>query len=453
MRETQATITIVGAGLSGRSIAVQQAWHYAELKKERPDLPPLHIRLIDGAGGAGPAYETKDDAFLLNQPASAMSPFPQDPGHFTRWLGGTGNEFATRAQYGAYLKSLLPEAFTAAARAGVPVKCEEVRANVFGLALTEDAATVFTSRGVHAAEALVLATGHARGAFLRGLEGEKGFFSTPYTSEDVKAALLEDRHGAVAIAGSGACALDALGALDRAGYKGDIHVISRNLVEPWAYHPGHYNDNRPAYLPHFLAPEYARENGVARGALEQEIARGRAQGYDVGHVLAAIDFDALEGVKGVKELRALWAHYYGNPAPPSRVELYEGYKEQGRLHLVKAEVREDKVEKIRGGWRVAGLEVSALFNCAGVFTRDPLASPLLRQAEREGALRHSFNAAVAPGAQKHPLLFVAGPAVSPDKWGVETFRDNNFDVAKRSVGQALHAFLPNPQTKGNHHVR
>ena len=86
-QEQSKTISIVGAGFCGTTIAVQQAMHYKELIDQGCDLSPLKIQLIDASGNFGPGlpYSTKDNVFLLNQNTDEMSPFPKDPGHFTAW--------------------------------------------------------------------------------------------------------------------------------------------------------------------------------------------------------------------------------------------------------------------------------------------------------------------------------------------------------------------------------
>ena len=126
------TITIIGGGFTGSSIAIQEARYYAELFAQDNTLPPLTIRLIDGAGSFGPGipYATQDNVFLLNQPAYAMSPFPDDPAHFTRWLGQDGDSFATRRQYGEYLRETLASTFNDAAAAGIPVTLEKLSFDV-----------------------------------------------------------------------------------------------------------------------------------------------------------------------------------------------------------------------------------------------------------------------------------------------------------------------------------
>ena len=70
-----ATTTIIGAGFTGISVAIEQARTYHRLQQQNPvRLPPLTIRIIDKSGdfGTGLPYSHDSDIFLLNQPAYAF---------------------------------------------------------------------------------------------------------------------------------------------------------------------------------------------------------------------------------------------------------------------------------------------------------------------------------------------------------------------------------------------
>ena len=452
-------IVIVGAGFTGSTIAIQQARHYMALAQQDADLPPLTIHLVDETGtfGTGQPYRTQDDIFLLNQPASAMSPFPDDAAHFTRWLGGDGNVFATRQQYGAYLQEILRQTFNEAATAHLPVKLQTISARVTDISTQGEKVTLTNDSGVQfIADSVVLATGHQKGKLLAHLEGDNRYFSGAYDVEDVREALKDaTRDDSVAIVGTGQSMMDALAVLDKIHYPGTIYALSRHGAEPWAYYPEHYNETKPPYAPVFLDParvkrEQAWSANQLRLWLCYEFRRGAEEGYDIGHVLAAIDFAALakagpEGTapEGLKDMRKLWEKIYGNPTAPERYELFRQYKDSGYLRLLRCEVSEDNVEKRGHGFllHVGGeegeLRVSALFNAAA-FDRHALAAPLLKKAAAHGLLKLHGDA-IESGQQKHARVFVAGPPVSPDKWGVETFRDNNAAVARQSIESLLPA--------------
>ncbi|MFJ4921133.1 FAD/NAD(P)-binding protein [Streptomyces sp. NPDC088725] len=79
---------------------------------------PLDLMLIDptGEAGRGTAYAIDDPKLRLNVPAGGMSCYPDDPGHFVRWLCRHGEptvtaaDFVSRYRYGAYLADTLGQA-------------------------------------------------------------------------------------------------------------------------------------------------------------------------------------------------------------------------------------------------------------------------------------------------------------------------------------------------------
>src|SRR6476646_311716 len=101
-------VAIVGAGAAGSLTAVQLMRQADRLGR------PVEIWLVDPAERTGPgiAYSTCDPRHLLNVPAGRMSAFPDDPGHFLRWLTDhhlptDPGDFVPRRVYGQYLSDLV----------------------------------------------------------------------------------------------------------------------------------------------------------------------------------------------------------------------------------------------------------------------------------------------------------------------------------------------------------
>ena len=99
-------VIIVGGGASGVLLAAQLLRHEG----------PLRVTIVERRAllGCGVAYSTSDPGHLLNTRVHNMSAFPDDPGHFLRWLhdsaeapAATPDCFASRAAYGRYLEGLL----------------------------------------------------------------------------------------------------------------------------------------------------------------------------------------------------------------------------------------------------------------------------------------------------------------------------------------------------------
>jgi len=109
------TVAVIGAGFSGVMTALRLL--------EAPDGPC--VRLIERRPkfGQGAAYATTNPDHLLNVRAANMSAYPEHPDHFADWLVGQGrnpdaHRFVSRADYGAYLQSLLRRAAESPAAAG-----------------------------------------------------------------------------------------------------------------------------------------------------------------------------------------------------------------------------------------------------------------------------------------------------------------------------------------------
>lgn len=108
------TIVIIGGGFSGTLLAVQLLQSAAL---------PITIQLIEcrPVVGVGVAYGTDEDCYFLNVPASNMSAFPDDAGHFLRWLQRQdgpcyqADSFLPRKRYGVYLQAVLQEAIASVA--------------------------------------------------------------------------------------------------------------------------------------------------------------------------------------------------------------------------------------------------------------------------------------------------------------------------------------------------
>jgi uncharacterized NAD(P)/FAD-binding protein YdhS len=109
------TVAVIGAGFSGVMTALRLL--------EAPDGPC--VRLIERRPkfGLGAAYATTNPDHMLNVRAANMSAYPEHPDHFCDWLAAKGrppqaHRFVSRADYGAYLQSLLRGAAESPAAAG-----------------------------------------------------------------------------------------------------------------------------------------------------------------------------------------------------------------------------------------------------------------------------------------------------------------------------------------------
>lgn len=218
------TIAIVGAGFSGSLLAVQLLRRGGS------------VVLIERSGvfGLGLAYGTTCPQHLLNVRSGRMSAFPDDPGHFVRWLEASEPHladpegFAPRMVYGRYVQALLDDV---AADAGdrfrrVSAEVTAVRADAVG------ATVALAGGGEVKADRAVLAIGNR----------------PPDTPDRAFAAVAPDRYlndpwapGAldqvkpadeVLMIGTGLTMIDVMLALEAQGWVGRGLAMSRRGLLP-----------------------------------------------------------------------------------------------------------------------------------------------------------------------------------------------------------------------------
>ncbi|MFF3409817.1 FAD/NAD(P)-binding protein, partial [Streptomyces sp. NPDC002742] len=246
------TVAIVGAGAAGTLTAVQLCETAARRRT------PLDLVLVDPApeAGRGTAYATTDPRHRLNVPAGGMSCYPDDPGHFTRWLCRHGEptvggaDFATRYRYGAYLADTLARAIV---HAHGTVTVHRLRTRAEGCAPTPDGRLELRLADGESllADSVVLATGPAAttGDWApHGLRTSERFIGSPWAPGALDGPLAEpaaraedgEQDGAspdVLLVGTGLTAVDLALSLDRPGRT--VHALSRTglLPQPHALSP------------------------------------------------------------------------------------------------------------------------------------------------------------------------------------------------------------------------
>ncbi|MEV5973178.1 FAD/NAD(P)-binding protein [Streptomyces sp. NPDC051921] len=235
---------MVGAGAAGALVAVQ----VCEAAARRHT--PLDLVLIDPApeAGRGVAYATEVPEHRLNVPVGGMSCYPDDPGHFLRWLSRhgestvTASDFASRYRYGAYLADTLGRAIIAA-HGTVSVRRLRTRATGCTDGPGGRLELRLADGGTVTADSVVLATGPAAGRAdwaPAELSGSDRFIARPWAPGALDAVAASDD---VLLVGTGLTAIDLALVLDRPGRT--VHAVSRTglLPQPHAVAP------LPAVLP------------------------------------------------------------------------------------------------------------------------------------------------------------------------------------------------------------
>ncbi|NEB30406.1 lycopene cyclase [Streptomyces sp. SID14446] len=241
-------MAIVGAGAAGTLTAVQLCEGAARRRT------PLRLVLIDPApeAGRGTAYATTDPRHRLNVPAGGMSCYPDDPGHFTRWLCRHGEptvrpaDFATRYRYGAYLADTLARAVV---HAHGTVAVQRLRTRAEACTRTSDGRPELRlADGTSlVADGVVLATGPAgatAGWAPPRLRASRRFVRAPWAPGALDEILARRNTGAddgaradVLLVGTGLTAVDLALTLDRPDRT--VHAVSRTglLPQPHALSP------------------------------------------------------------------------------------------------------------------------------------------------------------------------------------------------------------------------
>ncbi|WP_327257990.1 FAD/NAD(P)-binding protein [Streptomyces sp. NBC_01244] len=233
------TVAVVGAGAAGTLTAV----HLCEMATRR--RTPLDVVLIDPApeAGRGTAYATRDPAHRLNVPAGGMSCYPDDPGHFARWLCRHGEptvtsaDFATRYRFGAYLADTLAQAIVRA-HGTVSVRRLTTRAEHVAGA-PDGGVTLRLADGTRLdADSAVLATGPAAPTAAWApaqLRAAARFIAEPWTPGALDGPCADNSD--VLLVGTGLTSVDLALTLERPGRT--VHAASRNglLPQPHALTP------------------------------------------------------------------------------------------------------------------------------------------------------------------------------------------------------------------------
>lgn len=218
-------VAIVGAGFSGTLQAINLLRH---------DGPRATLIERGDRAGQGLAYGAAHPSHVLNVRAGNMSAFPDDPGHFARWLEARGvadaaATFAARVTYGQYLRELLDTALAngrgrLTVRYGDVIDAADTDAGVM-LAMA-DGATL-------SVDAAVLAVGNLPPHDPPGLDPDQlagDLYKGDPWALDVAEGLTDD--DTVLVVGTGLTMVDVALMLEARGFGGRIVALSRRGLLP-----------------------------------------------------------------------------------------------------------------------------------------------------------------------------------------------------------------------------
>lgn len=328
---------VIGAGFSGTMAAIHLRRH----------LPPdYEVHLIERSGrfARGVAYATKAALHLLNVRAANMSAFPEDPGHFERWVAARAAAwpddvhltlagiFTTRRLYGRYLRDLLYQEVKASGGAVRLVADEALSLEPQGQGWRISCAN---GREIEAA-AVVLATGNLPAS--RPCDGV--VFHDPWHQAALTGLRPEEP---VLIIGTGLTMVDLALTLDEKGFRGPIIALSRRGMLPLPHEPIGQT---------WLTPDFPPETcSSARRLLRAVRAELRAaQEADVDwravvDSLRPITQELWSGLpwwekrRFLRHLRSYWDVHRHRMAPPAAARIGE-LRQRGRLWIKRGRFRQ-----------------------------------------------------------------------------------------------------------------
>ena len=435
-------VAIVGAGFSGTLLAVNLM---------RLGVNVVLVERDERQLGKGLAFGTRQPEHLLNVRAANMSAFPDDLGHFLRWMGFSdvdgANRFVPRLAYGHYLRELL-----VAALASDPDRAQIVQGEAIGARFDPDGITLALKGGrAIACRALVLALGNFPPSPLPQLADLPSGLQYPDPwapgAMDHVATL---KH--IVLMGSGLTAADVIVSLNSAGFKGRITALSRRGLKPRAHAevgPSVQPPSRPDAKGSWLVRAVReRSSEVGWRAAIDEL-RPHTQHLWRRH-------DEAEQRRFLRHLRPYWDVHRHRLAPQVARQLEE-LEGAGRLRFVAGKVVDaeavDGRAKIhwrpRHGDLLETMDADRVIACTGPEGALARADhPLLRDLVEQGRLRsdaHQLGLAVdrtgrtiaASGAPQDDL-FAVGPITKGEAWeivAVPDIRRQAWDLA-RYLGNA-----------------
>lgn len=415
-------VAVVGAGFSGTLLAINLRRHGVDVVLIERDSAHL---------AKGLAFGTQGPEHLLNVRASNMSAFPDDPGHFLRWLGFAGEDqasrFVPRLTYGHYLRELLfGEVFGAEGR--IAVREGDVQAVDFD----PDGARLRLADGTRiAARAVVLALGNfppSPHPVLAALP-EGTYFADPWAQGAVAGL---ERLDHVLLVGTGLTAVDVVLSLESAGYRGRITALSRRGLRPRA-HAEHGPAVDPVRAPQARGSWLVRSVRCRAGEIGWRAAvdelRPHTQNLWRRHDLAAQS-------RFLRHLRPYWDVHRHRIAPAVAARL-ERLEAEGRLDFRAGRIVEAEAggQGARLHWRPRGedgvqvIEAGRIIGCTGpegdlARVAHPLLQGLLAAGQaRPDAHRlgldvdHLGRVRDAMG-QPQSRLFAVGPVTKGEAWEI-----------------------------------
>lgn len=434
MQPAQApVVAVVGAGFSGVMTTLN-------ILRTSPDTKVILFEKRIPVG-LGAAYATHNPGHRLNVRAGNMSAWPDDPGHFLRWLRARSfamgpADFATRADYGRYLQSLVAEVAEGPSGSGRLVVTPD---EVVGIEPDGDGWRLQSAMGRHVrAHAVVLALGNPPPARPAGVD-EAFASSSAYIADPWRWDAEALPRGPVLLIGTGLTMVDVALSLNQAQPGRPMLALSRRGLAPLE-HDGAPPTSLPAPPPVDLSPvqmfgwlkRAAREHGW-RTAIDatRPVTQGLWRAWSLSQRQAFL-----------RHARPFW-DIHRHRLAPLVAQRIAAMRDTGQLALAAGKIvglsmEADGFALCR--WRARGranryvYRAAAVINCSGptgdvLVSNDPLIKDLVRRGlARPDLLRLGFDVddlgqlRDASGVPS-PTLLVVGPASRGSAWEMTAVPD------------------------------
>jgi uncharacterized NAD(P)/FAD-binding protein YdhS len=430
---TAPVIAVVGAGFSGVMTALN-------ILRRSPDAKVILFERRTPVG-LGAAYATHNPGHRLNVRAGNMTAWPDDPGHFVRWLKARNfalgpADFATRADYGRYLQSQVAEIAEGPAGAGRLVVTPDA---VVGLEPGGDGWRLQCAMGRSVtAHAVVLALGNPPPARPPGIS-EAFAASDAYIADPWRWDAADVPKGPVLLIGTGLTMVDVALSLNHAQHGRPMLALSRRGLAPLE-HDG---------APHLTLPSPPANDLSPLQMFDWLRDAARRHGWRTAIDATRPATQTLWRGWSVKEKQAFLRHarpfweIHRHRLAPLVARRIAAMRETGQLNLAAGKIRSLTLEadgfalcRWRGRGEKSGyvFRAASVINCTGP-TGDVLAStdPLIKDLVKRGLVRpdplrlgfdvDDHNRVRDVSGESLPTLLAVGPATRGTSWEMTAVPD------------------------------
>lgn len=426
-------IAVIGAGFSGVMTALN-------ILRRSPDAKVILFERRTPVG-LGAAYATHNPGHRLNVRAGNMSAWPDQPGHFVAWLRGRNfalgpADFATRADYGRYLQSLVAEIAEGPEGVGRLVVTPDA---VVGIEPGGDGWRLQCAMGrAVTAHAVVLALGNPPPARPPGIDAA---FATShaYVADPWRWNAADLPPGPVMLIGTGLTMVDVALSLNDAQHGRPMLALSRRGLAPLE-HDGAPPLILPAPPANDLSPPQAfawLRSAAAEHGWRTAIDATRPMTQALWRGWSAAQRQAF-----LRHARPFWEIHRHRLAPQVARRI-AAMRATGQLTLAAGKIRKLTLEpdgfalcRWRGRGELGGyvFRAASVINCTGptgdiLASTDPLIQDLVKRGlARPDPLRLGFDVDDSGrvrdvSGQASPTLLAVGPATRGASWEITAVPD------------------------------